>query len=377
MSYFDGRWKIKGTVLTPVHIGCDTLLDPFSIAYEKGRLFEFDLGKAVGAAHENTKQSLRTRLAGALNTAEQVDEVRRLMLAETPWRDFIIKEFLLTDEVEASFGRNGERFIARTRQAGIQLTAHNSLTGERIIPGSSLKGALRTAVLSARAQANVTVRMSGNQREDDREYDRFQKQVLGYSSIQTDPFGEWKVTDCRIAPKFQSVIDIPELHRRGLNKDPMAFTDLIEVLDSGEEGPHFEGTLSVVRRSERLPSPVALPELLKAVKMNTRRVFVDAYERTPLPMSFPESASEDLAGIREWMDATESQELACVVRLGRFGGFLNMTVEHQRYLKAFKYRGEVKREALNGKGANPTLRPLTRDGLPFGFVKLEFEELPK
>lgn len=377
MSYFENRWKIKGTVLSPVHIGCDEQLDPFSIAYEEGKLIEFDLGKAVASAHENTRTTLRTRLDGTLSKAEQVDEIRKLILAEIPWREFVRKEYLLSYEVENSFGQNGKWFISKTRQAAIQLTAHNTLTGERIIPGSSLKGALRSAVLSARAKPELTVRMSGNQRDDDREYERFQKQALGYSSIETDPFGEWKVSDCRVAAKFLSVIDTPELHRRGINKESMAFTDLTEVLDSAEAGPHFEGTLSVARRLDKLRTPVTLHELLQSIRKNTRRAFVEAYEKAPLPMSFPESAKEDLEGIREWMDTTESQDLSCVVRLGRFGGFLNMTVEHQRYLRAFKYRGEVKREALSGTRANPTLRALTRDGLPFGFVKLEFEELPK
>ncbi len=377
MSYFEGRWKINGTVLSPVHIGCDEQLDPFSIAYDKGKLIEFDLGKAVASAHENTRMTLRTRLDGTLSTAEQVDEIRKLILAETPWREFVRKEFLLSADVEESFGQNGKWFISKTRQAAIQLTAHNTLTGNRIIPGSSLKGALRTAVLSTRAKPEHVVQMSGNQRQDDREYERFQKQALGYASIETDPFGEWKVSDCSVAAKFLSVIDTPELHRRGVNKESMAFTDLVEVLDSADAGPHFEGTLSVARRSIIMPLPVTLPEILDSVKRNTRRAFEDAYEKSPLPMSFPETAKEDLEGIREWMDATASQELSCVVRLGRFGGFLNMTVEHQRYLRAFKYRDEVKREALSGARANPTLRALTRDGLPFGFVKLEFEELPK
>jgi hypothetical protein len=113
----------------------------------------------------------------------------------------------------------------------VVLMTRSSSTWRSYIPGSSVKGAIRTALISTLAQARL-----GNRQADK---ERFEKDVLGYQDARNDPFRCLRITDAFL-PDCATFIDIVRIYnpgRRG-NADPggikMFYEQCYSMLD-GEQ----------------------------------------------------------------------------------------------------------------------------------------------
>ncbi len=347
---FIQQWEVEGTVLSPLHIGCGESLDPFKCMYdpENNELCEYDLSAAFRDADEITRKQIENRLNNPIISTENANEVLMLM-SDLPWHNHILQRYSIMEDLQGKFKEDWVKTIANHN---INLFAHNTLTGERIIPGSSLKGALRTGLVAGKAKGR---RFDFSQcRNDIQKAQALEKQSLGYSRIEEDPFGEWFFADA-VVDDDSFLYKMKTFHLRDKMTPPIV--DIFEVILEDYEEPAFTTTVNH-RFREKAKGKFQLKQLIEAVNKNTERAFDEAYDNDLI--------SEYKDDIKTEIESCKRNTDSCIVRMGRFSGYLAMTIEDQRILS------RRKAGLRYGKDANPLTRVLTSDGWPLGFVKLKF-----
>ncbi len=141
-------FKIRLHILSPTHIGCDEAYEPTSFVIDEVRkkLIEFLPFDFINSLNEKEKEEFnRAVLSDKL--LDIFKAVRRYYKLELKGREISVSDYLL-DHYKKILAQNKVDNKTLINQFNIQKTAYNSITNSPYIPGSSLKGALRTAYLS-------------------------------------------------------------------------------------------------------------------------------------------------------------------------------------------------------------------------------------
>lgn len=176
------------TTLSPVHVGCDEVFEPSNFVIADGVLHVLDPADIVAALDKNEMQKL-LHLADErepIGMIQQFFKTRRDKLAQFSSQTIdvapeIIKEYEIKTGQVQQRGADGRAVYNLFPMAR---TATNSLDGIPYLPGSSLKGALRTAWLSHLNQGKPAT-------ETGKEADaRLQQRLLNYQpgKFENDPF---------------------------------------------------------------------------------------------------------------------------------------------------------------------------------------------
>ncbi|MDP7132457.1 MAG: RAMP superfamily CRISPR-associated protein [Planctomycetota bacterium] len=186
------RFQLIINILSPVHIGCGTDYDPTSyvIDADEGLLYGFnvtDFAETLNPGeHQNISEISDLRGRQALGNMRSFihkhkDRIKPLANHRVP--------------VARGFSREYRNVVAGTgsgrpySQLEVARTFFNPISNEPIIPGSSIKGAIRTAVLS---HLN-----DGNPSPDKKHY---ASDLLG-GTFSEDPFRLVKIQDANHKPK--------------------------------------------------------------------------------------------------------------------------------------------------------------------------------
>src|SRR3989304_2130838 len=142
--------KVRLHIMSPVHIGCDDVYEPtrFVIDVERKKLIEFDPLHFIQALDRNDREELSRRCMRD-NLLDIFKFIKAKYNIVTGGREVEISK-------ELSIHYNKNFLLSKTfnknmviNQFTIAKTAYNAHNGLPYIPGSSLKGALRTAYLSS------------------------------------------------------------------------------------------------------------------------------------------------------------------------------------------------------------------------------------
>lgn len=128
--------------LSPVHIGSGERMQPEEYFYTGGQLERIDLGRLVGCLNEKT----RTHLEGLIDS-NKLSELRSFLknIHEKANRKFVQYRI----RVGESSRRELEKLAENPQRSGeVHLLPRNPYTRDVLIPGSAIKGALRTAWLN-------------------------------------------------------------------------------------------------------------------------------------------------------------------------------------------------------------------------------------
>ena len=151
----DRHYRLAVTPLSPVHMGTDADYEPTGYVIDDGALFEFDGIGALAALPAAERERL-DRILAAKADDRMLREVQGFFHAN---RERLIghsrRQVRVNPTIEAFYkDRVGQ--VAQHEQGGrkvqnkleIQRTAWNPVSGRPILPGSGLKGAIRTALLN-------------------------------------------------------------------------------------------------------------------------------------------------------------------------------------------------------------------------------------
>ncbi len=234
--------------VTPLHLGCDEVYEPLNAVFDtnKNCLIAFE---AYDFLHRLPIQEREKFLAickkGTVGSILEIYKfmARHAALAQgraVPVTSSLLSHYKRVLELtERDFSRQLNKFT-------IHRTAFLPADQRPYIPGSAIKGALRTAYLSRLAAQQKTLRIPS------REYRRLEQQLL-QGSFQTDPFRLVKVSD------FQPVGEVKTriLYAVNLKKEGGAGHGPDQILEVVEPGAWFRGTIQVeawpaeIRRAAR------------------------------------------------------------------------------------------------------------------------------
>ncbi|MGA2224290.1 MAG: type III-A CRISPR-associated RAMP protein Csm5 [Syntrophobacteraceae bacterium] len=343
-------------ILTPVHIGCDEVYEPtaFVIDREKQQLRVFDPIEFLRLLNEEDKKKFSAICQKG--TLESILELYRFMRQKCP-SDIPATEVTVCGDLVNHYAKNLQtqhnfNMKKEFNTFVIPRTAFNPNSGLPYIPGSSVKGALRTAYLNARQKKKPA---SKHDKGKDLE-----KELLEYRSFETDPFKLVKVSD------FMPIVGMRTKIVYGVNrkKKPGQFEagGPPQILEVVEPGCFFEGWISI--DTPMTGSGIAAPITLKALLDSVRAFYTGELDRE----------NKDLQGLGGTAVKQPDLPLSHILRVGRHSGAECVTIEGHRNIRIMRGKQPAR------FGSNATTLWFAADSrnptggqslVPFGWAILE------
>jgi len=270
-------------VLRPVHIGCGETYEPFSFTMDinSGKILIFDMNELFRAMDQKLREEFSSICReGTVNSLLKMYKFLRRLRER---KDIVDKEGVVSRRIAAANGliRHYEEVLSSSRgnqgwgysrhgggpsrsdyrvvtEFTISRTAFNALGGEfPVIPGSSIKGAIRTAVL------NMWRHNAQGGRYRDNENRKLESDILK-GKFHSDPFSLVKVSDFHPVgvPEMKVVYGVnvkKSSGRRG--RGPY---QILEAILKGE----FRGTISIMRPENKreVRQPLSFEAIEKALR---------------------------------------------------------------------------------------------------------------
>lgn len=325
--------------LTPIHIGSGEEILPF----------EYDL-RPVGDPPNRAVFFVRDmpRVWASL-TAEQREHLYRLMdRAELPairaWlRDNVPFKEYSKFQVKASLGTFDEfrnSIDDPNRLGQVDLMTRCGSTGRILIPGSSLKGALRTPLIAAWAncsprQAEILEAARSGAGP------RFESRVMGNVrpeggvDLLRDPFRQWHVEDLFLGANSTSVrrvVVVRAANSQGRQQEKIRiWREVTDSLATDGLGPDFRGFAGTMRLYPQLAARAReggesiLPRAItvREIVQRANEFFGAALEWELAAFPAANNARRMLLDRRKALEESRTQ---CLVRVGRHSHFECVTV---------------------------------------------------
>ena len=390
------HWKLAITPLSPIHMGTDADYEPANYIIDNGVLYEFDSLAALSALPEAQRKRLNTILNGR-SSQNMLLEVQSFFYHNRDRLIAVARHQVKVNHSVESFYQERIGKVSQHESGGrrvqnkleIERTAWNPLSGDAILPGSGLKGAIRTALLNAKNEGRS---LDYALKRDRRQANRKLQQQLFKGSFHTDPLRLVNLGDASLEhpQNFATKVSF------ALNRKKQAVTDangnlrqskaeqaglyqLLECLPAMQPRA-FTGSLGIQRESgmpdDKWPSiqfdlgEIAtacnhfyLARIKQEMALLKQRRFVDNVwsERIELLLS------------QGWFEDALGEKRAFLLRVGRHSGAESLTLEGLRNIKIMKGRGEkpdfldhAKTIWLAGDE-----RQLQTNMMPFGWLLVE------
>ena len=344
---------VRLRTISPLHIGCGEVYEPVAFAVDETNreLVSFDptalleqldddeLAKFSAICRKGTIPSL-VEVYNFVNRHKDLVEGDRVAVPQAFVEQYQ-KTLLLRD-------RAVEREL---NQFKIERTAFNSLDGRPYIPGSAVKGAIRTAVLNLR---------NGGRPGRGGNAGALESRLTG-GTFQDDPFRLVKVSDFMpMGDVERRVVYAVNRKKKPTEREAQAPYQIFEVV---EEGMEFFGTITVLDpRQAGMTRPVSLEEIDRAI-----HTFYDG-----------ELARERKQAVAAGCEADAypgRQDKVPVLRVGRHSGAECVTIEGCRDIRIMLAKGVKEKKSLPYATtlwfAANSPRPSTGRFLrPFGWVAM-------
>lgn len=358
-------FRIKLHVLSPIHIGCDDAYEPtsFVIDENRGKLIEFDPMDFIASLSEKQRAEF-IKCCERENLLDIFKFIKRSYTPQVGGRLVDVASGLLAHykKVLAMSSYDKKAVI---NQFTLMKTAYHPNDKLPYIPGTSLKGALRTAYLSALA----TDEKPGKQNSAK----KLEETLLGITpdKFETDPFRMVKVSD--LFPRAEAATGIVYAINKRLSTDERESQaskgDVYQIFETVSTGACFEGTVQI--------SPC--PKSRKSIKKDHLFAALHRFYEILLKN---ETQSLEKTGLTHTVPAPVAQQFAdrlkktCfLVRVGRHTGAEGVTIEGHREIKIMQKRGTPPKTLDHATTiwlASETPKPTDTSRLvPFGWAMLE------
>lgn len=387
------HWRLAITPLSPVHMGTGQDYAPTGYVIDDGALYEFDALAALGVLPEPE----RRRLNGILDGRPNQGMLREVQAFFHGNRDRLIpvsrQQVRVNATIEAFYQQRVGQVSQRESSGAavqnrleIERTAWSPAMGTALLPGSGLKGAIRTALLNA---VNAD-RPLPPELKSDRQGNRKLQESLFQGSFERDPLRMLRIGDAWLAQPEGFATEV----RFALNRkkrpvkvqgqqvqsraEQQGLYQLLECLP-GFTPRAFEGSLSIQEtggiRSNAWPSRCfTFSEIAAACNQFYRAHF---RRESDLLRSMGYLDTQWAIWIEDLLSGPVGQAVASdrafLLRVGRHSGAESVTLNGVRNIKIMKGRGETPDYLDEAK----TLwlasheRQSQRDLLPFGWVLVE------
>jgi len=353
--------KIRLHVLSPIHIGCDDVYEPtsFVIDDEKKKLIEFDPLEFVKALKPQELAELSKTAAGD-DLLAIFKTIKRLYKPALKGREVEITDYLVSHYKKilgmATFDKK-----TVINQFTIHRTAYNSHTNQPYIPGSSLKGAIRTAYLNAVAKVKGISNFKGT--SDELESCLLERQE-GKLRMTTDPFRMVKVSDLLPVEKVKTKI-VYAINRKKQKSNRTTLAErggVYQIFEIIQPGAVFDGKININAplTYSGIRLPVTADDLMASLK------------------KFYDQLLEDEIKTLKGIDISVPLKInkpAFIVSIGRHSGAEAVTIEGNRKIKIMQGKNKPPKYLNHATTiwlASDSPKPQSNNGLiPFGWAVLE------
>lgn len=420
MTYFLNHYTLKYTPLSPLHIGTGDCYEPTNYVIDDGTLYEFDTGGAVAALSANDRAELSKIVSKP--DAQMLKAVQKFFFdrreALKPWA---INTIPVLDGVARLYESRVGQTVNREGNGGqvfnkleIDRTAYNPFTRQPLLFGSSVKGAIRTALLNQLNNKaplserdknlfqveNLTIsEKRQKEREQKKIYPRLNQRLFEFSAgkFELDPMRLVQVGDAAWAsqedlPKTQiyltvnrkkyKVVDVNGNERPSQANTKESLCKQLECVPawryrafSAQFNLHQVNTLKGEAATSKLPkselrftmqeiakrcSAFYLPILKAEMTLMRERGFLNS--------KWDESIQELLKAVADKLLKGQ----VFLLRVGRHSGAESITINGVRNIKIMKADPEYQDQTKTLWLAAQTKDQRT-DLLPFGWVLVEVE----
>ena len=389
MSQFLSQFTLTLTPLTPIHIGCDLDFEPTNYVIEEGILYGFEPSQA------SLPDNLRQQLSGLGNRADLLG-IQKFFKAHAkyfkphakiliPVSSGIARQFTNIAQNEA---RGNMVFNKLNIERSIERSSHNPYTGLPYIPGSSFKGAVRTALLDSLNRNHLP--------ERDEKSSALEKRLLK-GDFHTSPLRLLKIAD------LMPIADLAHEIRYAVNRKKRLIIDKQTGQEAQSKGVTARKEVIAPGQYRALQASVTMhhpdgvgSKDIPSLRYDDMREIAQLCNRFYQARLHAELAVLDQRRFAspEWIRALDQllsgeirQKLdrgdAFLINLGRYGGAESKTLNGD---------GVAKIKIMQGKGMKPDCQSTTKtiwlasatedarsDMQPYGWALVEInpqEELP-
>ncbi|MCX7212754.1 MAG: RAMP superfamily CRISPR-associated protein [Burkholderiales bacterium] len=377
--------QLKLTTLTPVHIGMGQDFDPTGYVIDDGLLYHFD--PAAMSLDEGDRRALLacTKQPGAdAILAIQRFFLERKELCKAASRIVVPVAYGVAVQYRECVGGVKQRRFSNTdiNQLVVERTVHHPYTGVPYLPGTSVKGSIRTAWLD-KVNSGHSLLDSEQRLKERQQSPAMERRLLDNGHFKTDPFRLLSISDAS-GPDVASQVYFSTNHKkRPVMRDGNELPAQGPVARRECIAPAQYGSLSLsvaidslLGRFERgdTPTPQARLGSWSAVA-NACNAFYLPRLRSELALLASRSFStpswiESVQNLLKDLEPALTAGTAVILRLGRHSGAESVTLDGVRSIRIMKGRGqpaETGRESTTVWLAAAAADSRS-DMLPFGWV---------
>ncbi len=382
--------KMRLHVISPLHIGCDEVYEPtgFKVDEAKKKIIVFDPMDLIKSLSPEDRDKYSSICAeGTLDSI--INIFKYLSGQEVKGREIEVSGAFIEH-----FGRvknkpidNKKEIKKEINQFTINRTAYNPYNHLPYIPGSSLKGGLRTAYLTHLAQeGNVKDYWNKLLRDNELEKDSDKYWFIGKKNIakqleknllqgnfDKDPFRMVKVSDLVPVNDVETEIVYAVNKKKKISK--FGAKGPYQMLEIIKEGSAFDGIINIqepqqgtgIKRS--IKTKVFMESIQSFFTSNSNNEN-EVIKKINVESSVIENINEKLK--------EKLEKSAFLIRIGRHSGAEAMTIGGNRYIKVTQGKKPPKflDHATTIWLASDTSKPQINNNLaPFGWAILEFGEM--
>ncbi|HRU29249.1 MAG TPA: type III-A CRISPR-associated RAMP protein Csm5 [Treponema sp.] len=342
--------------LTAVHIGTGEVISPIEYAIgrinQKDVLFTFYPEKLVSLFNNEELNVFN-------NLAEKNDIVglRSFLSEKSKSKDYIQKCINYIAWISEEFKKKYEE-TKNDKNNALEIATTYKGNNKIIIPGSSIKGAIRTSILNCLSQQEqyADYRVTEQDKRDDR---RFQQTLLDYYDAKNDPFRAISLSDVFFEPKENLIVSPMMLSHFNTNENPVGINIYIEALKGVLFNPDISGRGEIMIKDEMLDKKIILNEnktfILKRKKFHNiddlskcindfyNNMFTDEYNKVQ-EGKMSDSIKAIYDQIADYIDTEMKNKNEILIRIGRWSHIEAVTVE--KYRKPFNRKGYGKTRTL-------------------------------
>lgn len=300
-------------VISPIHIGCGEVYEPtgFIIDEKSRKMIVFDTVSFLADLDKKDKQRFsEICLKGTISSLLEIYKFlrgRRVQGRSVNICEGLVEHYKKTLSIPL---KDTRRIQQELNKFEIERTSFLTNAEKSYIPGSSIKGALRTAYL------NMISKGKNISAKEHRKSGKNLEELLLKGRFSTDPFRMVKVSDFRptanVKTKIAYAINQKKYKHSGTARGPY------QILEVIEPGSIFYGSIEVCtpENGAGIKNPIKLDILLKSAD--------EFYKKQQ------KREMEELKHIPLHEIAVPKDEKGYLLRIGRHSGIESITIENYR-----------------------------------------------
>jgi CRISPR-associated protein Csm5 len=386
------NFRIRLHIVSPVHIGCDDVYEPtsFIIDEKKKKLIEFDPLDFVESLlpHERSEFS---KIASGDDLLNVFKVINRFYKPSIKSREVDVSYYLVNHYKKILELTTYDKKTV-INQFVINKTAYNPYTTQPYIPGSSLKGAIRTAYLNIKAKelgirdcwVNYLERTSFKNAEEiyksiikQHIAKEFERKLLN-GEFNTDPFRMVKVSDLLPVERVKTKI-VYAINRKKQKSDKRTLAErggVYQIFEVIQPGAVFEGVINI--NAPITSSGIKFPITADKLMASLNKFYVPLLENEIKTLKGIDISVPLINEINSKFKG-KINKTAFIVSIGRHSGAEAVTIEGNRLIKIMQGRDREGRMRYEYKPYSTTIwlasdspKPQSNNGLlPFGWAVLD------